>query len=98
MLDVTIVYATDGLNKKAGLVVLEDDKEYFPDYNGALLVRDSLFEELAGVEPNLEEVLNELAGIMDNAMMTEMTYEVDVNGKTPKEVAKNFLKEAGLID
>lgn len=98
MLDVTIVYATDGLNKKAGLVVLEDDKEYFPDYNGALLVRDSLFEELAGVEPNLEEVLNGLAGIMDNAMMTEMTYEVDVNGKTPKEVAKNFLKEAGLID
>jgi osmoprotectant transport system substrate-binding protein/osmoprotectant transport system permease protein len=97
MLDVTIVYTTDGLNKKAGLIVLEDDREYFPDYNGALLVRDNLFEELADVEPNLEAILNELGGTMNNAMMTEMTYEVDVNGKTPKEVAENFLKEVGLI-
>ena len=48
------------------------------------------------MEPNLEEVLNGLAGIMDNAMMTEMTYEVDVNGKTPKEVAKNFLRKQAL--
>lgn len=97
MLDVTIVYTTDGLNRKAGLVVLEDDLEYFPDYNGALLVRDNLFDELADVEPNLEEVLNELGGTMNNAMMTDMTYEVDINGKTPKEVAEDFLTEAGLI-
>ncbi|TAH71492.1 MAG: glycine/betaine ABC transporter substrate-binding protein [Anaerolineaceae bacterium] len=97
MLDVTIVYTTDGLNKKAGLIVLEDDREYFPDYNGALLVRDNLFEELADVEPDLEEILNELGGTMNNAMMTDMTYDVDVNGKTPKEVAEKFLKDVGLI-
>jgi osmoprotectant transport system substrate-binding protein/osmoprotectant transport system permease protein len=97
MLDVTIVYTTDGLNRKAGLVVLEDDLKYFPDYNGALLVRDNLFDELADVEPNLEDILNELGGTMNNATMTDMTYEVDINGKTPKEVAENFLKEAGLI-
>lgn len=97
MLDVVIVYATDGLNKKAQLVILEDDQGYFPEYNGALLVRDNLFDELADAEPNLEEILNELGGTMNNAMMTEMTYEVDINGKTPKEVAENFLKEAGLI-
>lgn len=97
MLDVVIVYATDGLNKKAELVILEDDQKYFPEYNGALLVRDNLFDELADAAPNLEEVLNELGGTMNNAMMTDMTYEVDINGKTPKEVAETFLKEQGLI-
>lgn len=97
MMDVTVVYATDGLNKKAGLFILEDDQKYFPEYNGALLVRDNLFTEFDDVAPDLEDILNQLGGTMDNDMMTDMTYEVDVNGKTPAEVAETFLKEQGLI-
>lgn len=42
--DVMVVYATDGLNKDANLTILEDDKSFFPEYNGVLTVRDGLFE------------------------------------------------------
>jgi len=96
-IDVTIVYTTDGLNKEAGLKILEDDRSFFPEYNDALLVRDNLFEEYSTIAPNLEEVLNSLGGVFTNEIMTNLTYEVDVNGKTPKDVAHEFLLDKGLI-
>jgi len=95
--DVTEVYATDGLNRKAGLRVLEDDREFFPEYNGALLVRGDLFERFSGVAPELESVLALLGGQIANDDMVEMTYQVDVMGKTVDEVAAAFLRERGLI-
>ncbi|HPX92574.1 MAG TPA: glycine betaine ABC transporter substrate-binding protein [Bacillota bacterium] len=97
-LDVTIVYSTDGMNKKVGLKVLEDDQDFFAEYNDALLVRDDLFERYREEAPDLEDVLNLLAGQFTNESMTDLTYEIDVNGKTPEEVAKDFLTNQGLID
>lgn len=96
-LDVTEVYATDGLNKKAQLKILTDDRNFFPEYNGALLVRSDLFERFEKTAPNLKEALNMLGGIFDNEAMVNLTYAVDVDGKTPNEVAKAFLEEKGLI-
>lgn len=96
-IDVAIVYSTDGLNKKNQLVVLEDDRSFFPEYNCALLVREDIFERYAEQAPNLEEVLNKLGGLFTNEIMTDLTYEVDVNGRTPQEVAKEYLVEKGLL-
>ncbi|KNZ41498.1 glycine betaine ABC transporter substrate-binding protein [Acetobacterium bakii] len=96
-IDVTMVYTTDGLNKKAGLVILEDDRQFFPEYNDALLVRNDLFERFSTIAPNLEEVLNTLGGAFTDEIMTNLTYEVDVNGRTPEDVAHEFLLEKGLI-
>ncbi len=96
-IDVTEVYSTDGMNKKVGLKVLEDDLKFFPEYNDALLVRNDLFERFQDVAPNLEEVLNMLGGLFTNEIMTDLTYEVDVNGKTPEEVARTFLTDEGLL-
>lgn len=96
-IDATIVYTTDGLNKKSGLVILEDDKEFFPEYNDALLVRNDLFERFSESAPNLEDVLNRLGGQFTNELMTDLTYEVDVNGRTPEDVAREFLVSRGLI-
>ena len=95
--EVTEVYATDGLNRKANLKVLEDDLEFFPDYNGCFLVREDTFERFAESAPNLEEVLNLLAGQISNEDMMEMTYQVDVMGKSVDEVASAFLAECGLL-
>lgn len=95
--DVTEVYATDGLNRKAGLRVLEDDRSFFPDYNGAFLVREDTFEKFAAVAPNLEEVLDLLAGQIANEDMVNMTYAVDVEGKSVESVARDFLIERGLL-
>lgn len=94
---VTEVYATDGLNKKAGLKILEDDKHFFPEYNGALLVRADLFEDFKDTAPNLEEVLNLLGGRFTNEIMTDLTYAVDVEGRSVPEVAEEFLTSQGLL-
>ncbi len=94
--DVTEVYATDGLNRKAGLKVLEDDRNFFPDYNGAFLVREDTFERFAG--EGLEEILNLLSGRISNEDMVDMTYQVDVQKRTVDEVAKEFLVSCGLLE
>ncbi len=95
-IDVTMIYSTDGLNKKSNLFVLEDDLNFFPQYYGSFLIRDTLFDEYAKTAPNLEEVLSRLEGLIDNETMTEMNYEVDAEGKKPYDVAKEFLVENGL--
>ncbi len=91
--DVTVVYATDGLNRKVGLKVLEDDRSFFPDYNGAFLVRNDLIEKY----PELESILNELAGAISTEQMAELTYQVDVAGRSVDDVTKEFLVNLGLI-
>jgi osmoprotectant transport system substrate-binding protein/osmoprotectant transport system permease protein len=96
-IDVTEVYATDGLNKKAKLKILKDDRSFFPEYNGALLVRSDLFERFSKTAPKLKETLNMLGGILNNETMVNLSYAVDVDGKTPLNVAKTFLQEKGLI-
>ncbi len=94
---VTEVYATDGLNRKANLKVLEDDRNFFPDYNGAFLVREDVFERFADAAPELEEVIALLEGQISDDDMVDMTYRVDVLGETVDEVALSFLAERGLI-
>lgn len=96
-LDVTVVYATDGMNRKAQLKVLEDDQNFFPEYNGALLVRDDLFERMKDTAPNLEEVLRQLDGIFTQDDMVDLSYAVDVEERTVEEVSKEFLQEKGLL-
>lgn len=91
--DVTVVYATDGLNRKAGLRVLEDDLGFFPEYNGAFLLRRDTLERF----PGLEEVLNLLAGQISNEDMVEMTYQVDVEKRAVDDVAGEFLTARGLL-
>ena len=95
--DVTVVYTTDGLNRKAGLKVLEDDRNFFPEYNGALLVREGLYDEMAETAPELRDILNSLSGKFTNEIMTDLTYAVDVEGRSVEEVAREFLTEQGLL-
>lgn len=92
--DVSVVYATDGLNRKVGLKILEDDKSFFPDYNGAFLVRQDLLDRY----PELAEILNLLAGKIPTERMAELTYQVDVMGRTVDEVAREFLVQLGLLE
>ena len=91
--DVTVVYATDGLNRKAELKILEDDRSFFPDYNGAFLVREDVLAQF----PELEGILDQLAGRIPTEQMAELTYQVDVVGRGVDEVAREFLESLGLL-
>ncbi|MGL6202341.1 MAG: glycine betaine ABC transporter substrate-binding protein [Lachnospiraceae bacterium] len=97
-IDVVVVYATDGLNRQAELKVLEDDQHYFPEYNGALLVRDDFFEKYNDAAPNLDEVIDQLTGLFTDEIMTELSYQVDVEARTADEVAEEFLTGQGLLN
>ena len=92
-MDVTIVYTTDGLNRKFELTTLKDDKKFFPEYNGAYLVRADLFKDY----PELEEVFDSLEGKFSNELCTEMNYMIDVENKDPYKVAYDYLKENGFL-
>ena len=95
--DVMVVYSTDGLNKRAGLTILEDDLHFFPEYYGAFLVRDDLFQDFYAAAPNLEQVLELLTGQVSNQDMVDMTYAVDVDGRSVADVAHDFLVRKGLL-
>ncbi|HHX74302.1 MAG TPA: glycine/betaine ABC transporter substrate-binding protein, partial [Firmicutes bacterium] len=86
-LDVISAFATDGRIPAFELVNLEDDLAYFPPYYAAPVVRGDLLEE----DPEVANILNKLAGKIDDATMAQLNYEVDENKKDPSAVAKQFL-------
>ena len=95
--DAMVVYATDGLNKRANLTILEDDRSFFPEYNGAFLVRSDLFQRFYEQAPELKAVLELLTGQVDNEAMVSLTYAVDVEGRDVHQVAREFLEGRGLL-
>lgn len=93
-IDVAMVFATDGKLKKYNLRIINDDKHFFPVYNMAVSVRKDTLEKY----PEIAEVLKPLIPLLDDETMQALNYEVDANELPAEIVAKNFLKEKGLID
>ncbi|MFV0517670.1 MAG: glycine betaine ABC transporter substrate-binding protein [Aminipila sp.] len=91
--DVNVSYATDGRIPAFGLKVLEDDQSFFPPYYAAPLVRMDTLEKY----PELEEVLNSLAGKLTDEEMSNLNAKVDLEQRASKAVAKEWLQEQGLI-
>ena len=90
---ITDVYSTDSQILSRDLVLLEDDKSLFPPYQGAPLLKEETLKKY----PELEEILNKLAGKITTEEMIKMNYAVDVEGKAPRDVAIEYLKEEGLL-
>jgi osmoprotectant transport system permease protein len=88
-IDVTDVYSTDGDIEKYDLVLLEDDRNYFPVYLAAPLVRSDL-------DPGVKAVLRRLAGRITEDEMRGLNAAVLLEGKTFAEVAGDFLASEGL--
>ncbi len=91
--DVISAFATDGRIKSMDFVLLEDDLGFFPPYYGCPVVRGELLEQ----EPETRDVLNKLAGKIDDATMQELNFRVDDGGEEFKAVARDFLTTEGLI-
>ncbi len=89
-IDVTDVYSTDGDIEKYDLVLLDDDKKYFPRYLGAPLLR----RDLSG---KIKLTLEELAGMITDKEMQSLNAGVLIESKTFAEVAREFLSTKGLL-
>jgi osmoprotectant transport system permease protein len=91
--DLVVGSATDGLIAAMDLVVLEDDRRYFPPYDAVPIVRTTSLES----HPGLGAALESLAGKIDAEAMRRMNYSVDGEHQAPAGVAREFLRNAGLV-
>jgi osmoprotectant transport system permease protein len=92
-LDLAAGDSTDGRVAAFDLVQLEDDRRYFPPYQAVPLVR----KEALARYPQLESIMNRLAGKIDEATMRRLNHEVDGKHRRPEDVAREFLTTSGLI-
>ncbi len=88
-----MAFATDGEIKDYNQVVLTDDKNYFPIYNPAPVIRKAVLDQY----PKIKFILGEIGPSLDTATMTRLNYRVNVNGEKPEAVAKSWLRGVGLI-
>jgi osmoprotectant transport system substrate-binding protein len=79
--------STDGLISALGLIVLDDDKHYFPSYDAAPVVRAAVVQK----HPEVREALLALGGKISEDQMRKMNYAVDGEHKDVKEVVREFL-------
>jgi|KBSSwiStaDraftv2_1062776.scaffolds.fasta_scaffold02261_8 osmoprotectant transport system substrate-binding protein len=91
--DTGVVFATDGRIPAFNFVVLRDDKNYAPPYNMTPVVRKEILDK----NPKIADALNALAAKLNNETMAKLNASVDVDKKTPEEVADQFLKANGLV-
>ena len=91
--DLICGFATDGRIPAFDLVMLEDDKQFFPPYYAAPVVRSDTLDKY----PELEGILSKLADKIDNKTMAQLNYEVDEKGRQASGVAREFLQKQGLI-
>ncbi len=91
--DVVAGSNTDGLIAALGLVVLEDDKHYFPPYDAVPIVRPQLLEEYS----QTQAAFGRLAGRITADDMRKMNYAVDGEKKDAAVVARRFLLGQHLI-
>jgi len=88
--DLVVGSATDGMIDALDLVVLEDDRRYFPPYEVVVVAGEAGLAAHAG----LAEALAALEGTIDAATMRRLNQAVDGEHRSPAEVARRFL--AGL--
>jgi len=90
--DVIDGYSTDGLISRYDLVVLVDDRGFFPPYEAAAIVGKSLQER----DPAAVAVLSELSGRLDVTRMRTLNERVEVTGEAIPDVARSALLTLGL--
>jgi osmoprotectant transport system substrate-binding protein len=86
------VFATDGRISALGLTVLQDDKKFFPPYNLSLNVRGDVLEK----NPKIQSVMEPVNKLLTTEELQGLNAHIDVDGKTPEEVASTWLSDNSL--
>ncbi len=94
--DVINAFTTDAQLAANELVLLTDDSVFFETFDAGTVVSKEALEKY----PDLKGVLEKLNGLITEEEMQRMNYEVEVDGKEDKEVARQFLesKDWSIID
>lgn len=85
--DVTPAYTTEGqLVNTDEFTLLEDDKQFWPPYNLAPVVRNNILDD----NPDIKTILNNISAKLDTETVTELNAKVDVDGQEYTDVAKEY--------
>ncbi|MEU1917485.1 glycine betaine ABC transporter substrate-binding protein [Streptomyces massasporeus] len=87
------VFTTDGRIKSMNLVVMDDDKKFFPNYNVAPMINAKSMKEW----PAIAEVLNPVTAKLNNSVAQTLNAKVDVDGEDPHQVALDWLVQEGFV-
>lgn len=87
-LDVILGYSTDGRVGSYDLVMLEDDRTFFPPYTCSLIATDKVLAE----NPELQKVLLKLSDTIDTETMQQMNDASDSDLLEPSLIARQFLE------
>jgi len=87
------VFATDGRIGALDLTLLKDDKDFFPPYNPSLTVSKEVMDQY----PEIAEVFAPISKKLNDETLRVLNAAVDVGGKSPKDVARGFLRENGFL-
>jgi osmoprotectant transport system substrate-binding protein len=87
-IDLAAGNTTDGLIPALDLVVLEDDRHYFPPYEAVPVVREQILQQ----HPEIAQILAGLAGEISDEEMQRLNYAVDGQHRDVKEVVRDFLQ------
>ncbi|TAM73533.1 hypothetical protein EPN44_14155 [bacterium] len=90
--DVVVAFGTDGQIDAYHLVVLNDDKHFWPPYHIAPVVRDDALSRW----PKIAPALNALAPHLTDEAVRRLNWEVDGSKREPADVARTFLQQSGL--
>ena len=91
--DAISAYTTDTRNDLYKLKVLEDDKDALPPYDAVILVTETFSQK----NPGAMEAIAQLNGRIDQDTMRRLNGEYDLEGRESRDIARDFLKEEGLI-
>ncbi len=90
--DIVVAFGTDGQIAFDRLVLLEDDKHFWPAYQAAPVVREDTLERL----PKLASWLDELSPLLTDDVMRKLNQLVDREKQDPADAASAFLREHRL--
>lgn len=91
--DVTVGFTTDGDLTNKNLVLLEDDKKFWPPYFVAPVIRGEVHVK----DPAIAKVLNGVSSKLNNETVQALNAEVDIEKREYADVAREFLEQQGLI-
>jgi len=92
--DVAFVFTTDAALTTNKYATLKDDKHLFPPYHISFLINS---KKLASLGPDAQKVIEQVQTPLTNEVQRELNSRVVLDKKTPKEVASEYLKEAGFV-
>ncbi|GAB2740092.1 glycine betaine ABC transporter substrate-binding protein [Salinifilum aidingensis] len=87
------VFTTDGRIRAMDLRVLVDDRSFFPRYNLAMTMRVPTFERY----PQLSGLFGRISELLSNDELMRLNARVDVDGRDPADVAREWLAAKGLV-